>query len=807
MLAPPPPATPLPSAAPGVRPAAGPRRRLPRPSAEWAYQLASLLICTGILVAGLRLDVADFSAPFTYEQDALLILPFVKEVVAKGSHWTTPRLGAPGIQELHDFPVIDHLHLAVIWLIGRVEPDPVAVFNWFYLLTYPLCAATALAVFRFYRLSPPVSVALAVLYAFQPYHYQRGQLHYFLSAYYMVPPTLWVALELCNGGGWFVGPEVGRAAKLWRGLLAALIGLAVSAAGAYYAFFSCIFLAAGGLYGAVAVAGWRARARVSLAAGFVLAAVVGGGVINHVPAFIYQYKNGENFRPRERFAEEAEIYGLKLAQMLLPVAGHNTLALGPVVLVDFASARSMYLSTAQKGLNESDWDAAGVVASAGLVGLLAMLCLPGARPFPAGAAAALALAAILFATTGGFGAVFNLLISPQVRCHNRISIFLAFLGLLASGLALDALARRVGKGGSEARAALLVALLTLGVGVWDQTNDQWFPDIRLNRPGAPTLADERDRVADHYYRDREFFAKVEAMMPEGAMLFTYPYMEYPEGQPYEEAGSAERVQSYDFMPAYLHTQSLRLSFGAMKGREWDTWMRDVSDKEPVPRRLERIALAGFDGMLILGRGVNTIRLAGLRREVEQYAGTSSLVAEYPERGFVLYDLRPYRESLRRTYGAADFAARSKAERTSPVALWLKGFSSFESPGYDHRAHWASRKGTLLLHNRLDEPATVNLSMRFQTAFKDTARLRVQSGLRSPEGEVWADELGIGPDEKSPEYARRVVLPPGRHLVRFTCRPDTVVLPSDSRDFLFVLRDFGMARPGDSPPAPPSGPTP
>ena len=167
---------------------------------ELAWHLAAVLLTTALLVAGPAASTrAYFHAPFTYDYDALLILPFVKEVVEGGTHWRNPRLGAPGVQELYDFPVIDHLHLALIWLLAWVFPSPVVVFNVFYLLTYPLTAATTVAVCRRYGLSGPAAVAAAVLYAFQPYHYLRGQTHYFLAAYYVVPLAVMVMLDVCRG--------------------------------------------------------------------------------------------------------------------------------------------------------------------------------------------------------------------------------------------------------------------------------------------------------------------------------------------------------------------------------------------------------------------------------------------------------------------------------------------------------------------------------------------------------------------------------------------------------------------------------
>src|SRR5262249_2477186 len=122
------------------------------PLRRLAGYLFFVLASVAILFAGQRLARADLTPPVFYRRAALLTLPMVKETVEHGSHWRTERLGAPGVQELHDFPVVDHLHFALIWLLGRAWPDPVAVFNLYHLLTYPLTVLTALLVLRHFGL-------------------------------------------------------------------------------------------------------------------------------------------------------------------------------------------------------------------------------------------------------------------------------------------------------------------------------------------------------------------------------------------------------------------------------------------------------------------------------------------------------------------------------------------------------------------------------------------------------------------------------------------------------------------------------
>ena len=203
----------------------------PSPAARAAGYALFVGLSVALLVAGLRLDRADFTAPFVYRADALFYLSVVKAIPERGGHWRNERLGAPGIQELHDFPPADHLHYAALWAIGQAWPDPFAAYNLYYLLTYPLTVLTGMAVLRHFGLSVPAAGCAATLYAFQPYHYLRAELgHCFLAAYFVVPLTLAVALWVCRGRLPFFRPRgdggyrlaVGNADTLAAGAVAVL---------------------------------------------------------------------------------------------------------------------------------------------------------------------------------------------------------------------------------------------------------------------------------------------------------------------------------------------------------------------------------------------------------------------------------------------------------------------------------------------------------------------------------------------------------------------------------------------------------
>jgi len=743
----------------------------------------AVLLTVAILVAGLRLDKADLKVPFQYEYDALLILPLVKATVERGSHWRNERLGAPGIQELHDFPVVDHLHFGVIWCLGQVWTDPVVVFNLFHLLTYPLTTLTTMFVLRRFGLSVPASMTGGILYAFQPYHYLRGQVHYFLAAYYMIPLTMMVALWICQGRlPFFRKMEDGRyrrAILTWDSLAALVIAVATASAGAYYAFFACAFFVVAGLYGWIATKTWRAAVSALMVIGIIVIA----GVANHAPTFPYQYEFGRNTRPHVRSAEDSERYGLKIAQLVLPVAQHNPVGYEDEILYDPAALRSMYQAPQFKELNESDWDPIGLFASLAFLGLLIVAMIPVRKVWPLGPLSALTVFGTLLGTTGGLGAVFNYTVSPQVRCYNRVSIYLAFMALFAGCWVVDRyFATRTGR---IRWFKWPVFLAIIAFGLWDQTNDTWFPDARNRTPGYQGVEESREEVAKLYKEDAEFFANVETILSEGGdgMVFTYPYLEFPESQPYGEMGAKEKIESYDWNLGYLHTKTTRWSFGAMKGREWDNWHREtcrIGLDGNYPRFLEKLALAGFDGLVIDSRGLNPNKFQNLVNGIETYNSKCRLI--HPTRRLYYFDLREYRNTMKAS-SKAWFDAEAKKEREKLTVLWLMGFQSYMEIGLEWKSHWGQKTGEIVFVNRSDVPVAVTMQMKFRTLYKGAGQLEIKGG------DFWSDDLTIGSTPTA--YSRKLVIPPGRHRVQFKLTPKIPVLPSDSKLELYTITDFKL----------------
>ena len=138
----------------------------------------------------------------------------------------------------------------------------------------------------------------------------------------MVPLSLLPVFAICRGRFPFFDrrPDGTYERRLWsaRSIGFLVLGIAVGAAGAYYAFFACAFTAFAGLYSWAVDRTWRAPA----AAAGVVAVITVVGLIHHLPSILYQWEYARN-PITDRQPEEADAYGMKIAHLVLPIPDHN----------------------------------------------------------------------------------------------------------------------------------------------------------------------------------------------------------------------------------------------------------------------------------------------------------------------------------------------------------------------------------------------------------------------------------------------------------------------------------------------------
>ena len=380
------------------------------------YLVVSLLSMV-ILIVLFRLWSADLTVPFSDVEDGVFLQAWFKCVQENGWFLHNPALGAPGGSDLYDFPMADNLHFFVVKMLALVFRSPGLLFNMYCLLMFPLVACTTL--FALHRL--PINRNLAavgsLLYAFLPYHMMRMLGHVFLASYYLVPMECLLIVYLAQGRTFGFGSPDAR-----RRLVAALVlCLLVSSAGVYYAFFGCFFYFIAGLFASLQLRSWRSL-RTSI---LFCACTTVGVVLNLIPVFLYRFAHGRNPEAVIRYPMHAELFALKIAQLLLPASGHRFYPLAKLK-TDYNNGGVL--------INENDAATLGIICSVGFLLLLWQLLRRPRLPLSERQSlfeclAVANLAAILLGTMGGLGSVFNLLVTAWIRSYNRISIFIAFFAL------------------------------------------------------------------------------------------------------------------------------------------------------------------------------------------------------------------------------------------------------------------------------------------------------------------------------------------------------------------------------------------
>jgi hypothetical protein len=181
------------------------------------------------------------------------------------------------------------------------------------------------------------------------------------------------------------------------------------------------------------------------------------------------------------------------------------------------------------------------------------------------------MAAVLLATIGGFGSVFSLLISPEIRAYNRIYPFIDFFSLTAIALAVDSLCKS-----RERRIVVAVIVLALGL------SDQGPAAVNLNT-AYPVVAAELPPV-------QAFVRELESRLPDRAMVLQLPFRTY-----LNDSGIA-RMEPYDHLKLYLVSHRIHWSYPALSNAQM-SWQQAAARLGPA-RLPSQLAAEGFAAIVV-----------------------------------------------------------------------------------------------------------------------------------------------------------------------------------------------------------------
>jgi hypothetical protein len=665
---------------------------------------ALLAAALSVLVAALVLNVGEgsLSQPWNYasQGDTKFYLLLIKGILAHGSYQLNPSLGAPFGLQLYDFPQGgDNLSLLAIRALGLFSANPAWVLNVFFMLTFALVAAAAFASLRLLGVSLGASLVGACVFSLLPYHFYRGESQVLLSAYYGVPLGALLFMRVWVPPGLFARRRSAGGATAWLSgttLLSVACCLIVGSSGLYYAVFAILLLLCG-----AALALLSGRGAFPALSGVAAAALIALTLAANIsPTLSYRAAHGANAAIK-RTTIEADQFGLRLSDLLLPVQAHR---LGPLSKVN-----QRYIEATSTGYCEACYENLGVVGSVGFLwlALVALVAIAGAlgagiaggaggsgtrgergaagggddgggsasgtrseggiagggrgsgsrrvaaflaarmsaRSLYRPAALGVSLSFVL-ATIGGVSSLIAFFVTRDIRGWNRISLYVACFSLLAAMLGLDAglrrIARRTASRGAALAAAGAVCVAVLSLGVLDETSSFFVPKY------------EKD--ARQWSSDASFVRQIEARMPPGAAIFQLPYVPFPEG--YGANGTSVSAPNPNFGTTYelargpIHASDrLRFSYGAMKGRPAD-WQAPLAT-QPLYLSLAAAAADGFDGLWVDPRGYSATARPKLLPVLERVLGVPALLS--PARDLMLFDLRPFAARLAATRPAAQLA--------------------------------------------------------------------------------------------------------------------------------------------------------
>ena len=707
--------------------------------------VAVVALTFGILVCVLRLWEADLDVPFSNEGDSLCAQAWIKSVQEHGWFLHNPSLGAPWASDLYDFPLADTVHFMTIRLLAQLITTPGRLFNTYFLLQFPLIACSALVVLRRLGIHSGLALVASILFAFLPFHFFRGMSHIFLASYYLVPFQILVAIRL----GQSLHRENQR--HVWHRLaeffLLLLLCFLVAGAGVYYAFFGSILLLLAGLYALLQGRGWTSLRTAGLLCLFTCFAVI----VHLVPQISYVHEHGFNRDAVQRAPSEAEVLGLKLAHLLLPIEGHRADV--------FRDLKSRYLAGGVLN-NENGDSSLGLLGSAAFVFLLAhLLRRKGNTPDPHRSTldvlAILNLGAILIGTIGGLGVLFSLLVTSWIRAYNRISVFIAFFVFAGAALALDPIVRRLSNRRLGMTGIQVGLFAVLAFGIWDQT--------------SPTMAPDYQALADGHASALSFVRELESDLTPGAMVFQIPYIAYPEAMSFGEC------KSYDHLKPYLVSDSLRWSFGAFRGGSADSFVHVLSSLRP-DQMLRSLVLVGFEGLLIDRYGYAD-RGVQLEHELETFLDASPKVSI--DGRWAFYGLDEFKDRLKTQISDGHWQ-QAKTDLASPILPFFGNGFLAEEGSPDATFRWCEARAELRLANSEGFARMVEIEFDADRLSTEPTQLEVAF----PSGQA---NLLIGYGEQ--RFHLRLRAEPGATTLRFACDGKPFSDPKDHREMVFRLRNL------------------
>jgi hypothetical protein len=257
--------------------------------------------------------------------------------------------------------------------------------------------------------------------------------------------------------------------------------------------------------------------------------------------------------------------------------------------------------------------------------------------------------------------------------------------------------------------------------------------------------------------DQQLVSKLESIMPNGAMIFNYPAIDFPESG------------NYAFLRPYLFTDKLRFSSGSNKGRSRETWQNEVEKLSPT-KMIDELEKIGFGGILVyVGADLPDEQKQKSIQFLEVTQDLTNLKIESSERDFVFLRLSPVENSQLPTI---------KPQFLStwwPPEVQALGITIHKSIG---KMRWcAQNTGEIEIYNGQTKPCSFKITGRL-VALKD-AKIEILAKQKV------IQKVDLKAGEMVPFSMDLSLVQPGAERVEFRSSLNSEII--DGRQFNFALQ--------------------
>lgn len=572
---------------------------------DYASFILMIIIIFGMMYHLMELSNCELNIPLFYMGgDDMGVIVNAKQFTEQFWNLTCDRLGAPYTIQYYDFTssMMHNSGLFIMKIFAVITKDAAVAMNLTYLSIFFIAGIISYFVMRNIKINRWVASLSSAVFALSPYMLFRNIGHIVLTECYFVPLSILLCIwiyerdDVLTLDKDFFKRKINYV-TLFFTFLIANNGIA------YYPFFTCFIL----MVTAVSKLAKTGKIKQGLRGVVAVIMVCFFVVLSILPGKIYNIMNGSNAAAVDRSGfEQTELYGLKIAQLFMPLNGHGWYD----KYIDIYNENAFLVTE-----NSSAY--LGILGMIGFIVL--MFCLFTKRDSllkkRLACLSELNISMVLLGTIGGLGSMFAFFVSPMLRAYNRISIFIEYVSILAVALLVNELIRVIKDNKKVVSAwAKRISLVLTGCifglmclfSIWE---------------GYPQLATPAyDTNKMNYISDKNFVENIENSVEAGSMIYQLPYHEYP------EYGPVNDMWDYHLYIGYLHSKTLKWSYGSIKGRDEDKWNKNVGSM-PIDKMVSYLKEQGFAGIYIDRRAYEEEELTTLEGSLKQILNEEPMISD------------------------------------------------------------------------------------------------------------------------------------------------------------------------------------